>query len=333
MRLSQGLRTADGGRRTASHLGALVVTALLVAGCGGESTPATTEDGFTNLTTAYLPLAGFAPYTIAENEGIWKKHGLSVETVNVQSPADGLSAVVAGKMNMAVVNVGAVGSAIAQGLPIKIIAAGYWDLNSMGVYVAKDSPIQGLGDLAGKTIGLGATKNNFEAVTDDALSQAGVDPSSVNFTLIPIGDTANTLKAGRVDAAQVAEPSLTLEGDNIRPVLENPWDAVGPGEPHVVAYLITSENFYSQNPGAVENLVAAWNEALTFTQDNPESTRAAVAEATGISPDVTDRMRLPVWQTGLDLDAAQKQLDLMVKYHILDEAPQLSDHVLSVGEK
>lgn len=315
------------------RIGTAVAAALLLAGCSGGSAPETVEGGVANLTTAYLPLAGFAPYTIAENEGIWEKHGLAVETVNVQSPADGLSAVVAGKMNMAIVNVGAVGSAIAQGLPIKIIAAGYWDLDSMGVYVAQDSPIQNLGDLAGKTVGLGATKNNFEAVTDDALSQAGVDPASVNFTLIPIGDTANTLKAGRVDAAQVAEPSLTLEGANLRPLLERPWDAVGPGEPHLVAYMITSDSFSAQNPDVVDSIVTAWNEALTFTQENPEATRTAVSQATGISTDVTDRMRLPLWRTDLDLEAAQKQLDLMVKYQILKEAPELSDHVLATGEK
>lgn len=319
--------------RLISRVGSVVAAALLLAGCSGGNAPEASEGGATHLTTAYLPLAGFAPYTIAESEGIWKKHGLTVETVNVQSPADGLSAVVAGKMNMAIVNVGAVGAAITQGLPIKIIAAGYWDLDSMGVYVAKDSPIQSLGDLAGKTVGLGATKNNFEAVTDDALSQAGVDPANVNFTLIPIGDTANTLKAGRVDAAQVAEPSLTLEGANLRPLLERPWDAVGPGKPHLVAYMITSENFYAQSPDVVDSIVTAWNEALTFTQDNPDATRAAVSAATGISADVTDRMRLPVWRTDLDLDAAQKQLDLMVKYQILKKAPQLSDHVLASGVK
>jgi ABC-type nitrate/sulfonate/bicarbonate transport system substrate-binding protein len=73
------------------------------------------------LKVGYLPVTGHAKFFVAKEQGLFAREGLDVELIEFQNSADGLNAVVAGKLDIGAFGTTAPVAHIAKGAKIKII--------------------------------------------------------------------------------------------------------------------------------------------------------------------------------------------------------------------
>jgi NitT/TauT family transport system substrate-binding protein len=193
--------------------GAVAAVALIAAACsnggGGSTAPAGLEK--TNLTVAAVPALDSAGLYIAEQDGLFTAEGLHVKIVPAISSATVIAAQLKGQYD---VTVGAyVSYMLADALQranLRIIAPGS-DMApaTQEVMVPAGSPIQSVGELKGKRIGVNALNNIGTLLVSALLQDNGVSPQDVTFVPIPFPLMAKALQTHQVDAAWEPEPFIT----------------------------------------------------------------------------------------------------------------------------
>ncbi|WP_136684824.1 ABC transporter substrate-binding protein [Falsirhodobacter xinxiangensis] len=91
-------------------------------------------------------------------------------------------------------------AAIAGGSPVKIAAAFNNGGRGTSIIVPKDSDIQSVADLRGKTISPTTRGSVSHYLVLGALSQAGIDPSEVTLAFLAPTDASAAFQAGSIDA-------------------------------------------------------------------------------------------------------------------------------------
>jgi NitT/TauT family transport system substrate-binding protein len=267
----------------------------------------------------YAPIAGQAPVVIAQTKGYFRAKGLVVQNVDAPSATIGMDNLIGGKQQFALGNIGSVAVAMSQGFPLKVIAPLYYSATTDGIYVSSASHIKSISELAGKTVALGTLGNDFEAVVDQDLVNAGVSPSHVKYSLIPLPDGAQTLAAGKATAAQVIEPGITAAGSAIRPLIRNVWRAALGSSDALVGVLMTTKTYARTHPQIVKEFLAAYDQGLHTAGTNAGILRQTVASLTKLPRKLVDRLRLPIFKTSYTVKSASKQLILMKKFGLLNK--------------
>ncbi len=117
-------------------------------------------------------------------------------------------------LNAGAVDVGIIGDApllfsMAAGSQVKAVAVDKADPYGTAVVVNKDSPINTVADLKGKSIGTGrGSVGHFVALK--ALEQAGIKPEDVHFRYLTPSDAKIALASGAVDAWATWDPYTAL---------------------------------------------------------------------------------------------------------------------------
>ena len=86
--------------------------------------------------------------TLGVQAGIFKKHGLELETLGTQGAGETLQPIISGSADIGI-GVGTSGAmrVFVQGAPVRALAAGFTGTNDLFWYVRADSPIKSLKDL------------------------------------------------------------------------------------------------------------------------------------------------------------------------------------------
>ena len=328
MTVKSRFTSARAGSATASLLAAL---ALLVTACGGNSGSGSASGSGSGsgasakpatIRMGVLPIAGLAGWELAKDNGYFKAAQLTPQFTTLKTPADMVPSLIGGKLEVGALNPGNLAQAAQQKLPLKIIGATYYANGEQGLYVKPSSPIKSIADLKGKTIGLGALKNNSHAALLEQLAQAGIGPNDVKFTLVPIADAPAQLRAGRVDAAQISEPLVSVEGDKIRAVVPNLYAPYGPQS--VNGYTIVAAKFAQEHPDEVKRIKQALEKGNDAAAQGGQPLRNAIASLTGLKPEILSKMVMPAFGNDLKMDSTAKQLELMKKYGFISKTVDLS---------
>ena len=155
---------------------------------------------------------------VAQELGIFKKHGLDVTIVDVRNAAASRDLVLSGQADIFWACPTVAIMSVSNGAALKIIAQAKTPCGSVLV-VSKGSLIRTAADLKGKRIsGLSPTCEGVIAYQKKARSSGG------EFTVVVQngGRAIADLKAGRIDGAILEEPHLSLaEQSGFRPVLRD----------------------------------------------------------------------------------------------------------------
>jgi NitT/TauT family transport system substrate-binding protein len=90
---------------------------------------------------------------LGQRGGIFKKHGLNLEILNVQAGPESIQAVIGGSMDIATAaGVSAAVGTFAKGAPIRLIGSEMIGSPDLYWYVPANSPIQKVEDFNGKTV-------------------------------------------------------------------------------------------------------------------------------------------------------------------------------------
>lgn len=307
---------------------AICAMGLVVSACGssgGSGGKSASKGGVTTINVGYIPLtSALAPF-VAQQKGFFAKEHLKVVMHQAQSGAALVPAVMSGQYQFAYSNDMSLELAYGKGLPIKIVHAA----NTAGadpspttesLVVSKSSGIKSPADLAGKTIALDSLNNTPQIAVMTTLKKAGVNPKSVHFTELGYPDMAEALKRGRVAAADMSVPSLTVaKGEGLVPIA-NSYRDLQQNLP--LSSWFTTQNYLASNGDVVKHFYAAIEKANSYLQAHPATVRKLAASELKTDPSLAKKEALPTYPSGKpSLTSLTKLAQAAVSFGVLSKAP------------
>lgn len=146
------------------------------------------------------------PVWIAEESGLFKKHGLDVDLRFVASTLQ-ITALLSGDVQVAMVGGPEVVSANVSGADLEILAT----LGPVQTYIFEVAPgVKTLADMKGKSVAVSRFGDAGDTATRIAFRKLGLDPKDVTF--VQVGSSTNRMTAVLNGAAQgtPASPGLNL---------------------------------------------------------------------------------------------------------------------------
>ena len=237
-------------------------TLLAVTACvAGISSHAAAQE--TKLTLGMSGWTGFAPLTLADKSGIFKKNGLDVELKMIPQK-DRHLALAAGAIQCAATTVETHVAWNANGVPIVQIFQMDKSYGADGLAVRND--VKGFADLKGKSIGVSAPGTAPYFGLAWMLNKNGMTLKDVKTVSLEPQPAAQAFVSGQNDAAMTYEPYLSMVRSNpqagkiLATTLDYPMvmDTVGCAPPWLKA-----------NPKAAQALANSYFEALEMIKADP----------------------------------------------------------------
>ncbi|HSW10671.1 MAG TPA: ABC transporter substrate-binding protein [Bacillota bacterium] len=259
---AQGRATVPRSRRTLRRLAVFAVltaAALLAAGCvprqGAPARPETPR-----IVVADAPTTHHLNLYVAQEKGLFAKHGVQVEIIAVESLAAARDSVIAGTADVFWSCPTVAIAAVAGGAPIRTIAQVKTPCTSV-LLVPSDSPIREYRDLAGRTIaGISPACEAVIAIAT-AARQAGAE---FNLVKLAGGPALAALKAGRIDGAILEEPHASIaELAGFRVMFREAAEAI------TCRTINARTGFLEANADALRRMIRAVEEANAIINADP----------------------------------------------------------------
>ncbi|WHY90350.1 ABC transporter substrate-binding protein [Neobacillus cucumis] len=264
--------------------GLLVFIILLLAmtGCSGTaSTKPEKKESAKNdvINLGVATWVGYSPLYIAQEKGFFKKNGVNVNLMKMESNTDRRTALAANRLQGFASTVDTHVVTAASNVPVVQVVA--LDDSHGGDGIVANKEIKSLKDLKGKRVAVqtdgGASFFWFLYL----LKQEGIDFKDIDAQNMTAGDAGAAFVANKVDAAVTWEPWLTkAKHTNFGSVLMT--SAASPGVN--TSTIAMRKDFTKENPKAVKALVKSWFEAVEYYKTNKEDALKIMAKAMGQSP-------------------------------------------------
>jgi NitT/TauT family transport system substrate-binding protein len=310
----------------------LLAAALAGAGCGGndDSSGGGGDGGPTTITVGTLPIANAAPMYLGMEKGFFEAENLEIKPQVGEGGAALMPMLLSGDAQFAFVGVIPAITAVAKGLPVKIVtssddAAKTEDKDWQTLVVPQGSSIRGVADLPGKTVAVNALRGVAEVVIDRSLEKQGVDYHAVKLLEVPFPDMPAALEEKRVDAALLTEPFLSFELGVGGTQIDAPSVETRPGFPNGV--YVASEQYIGENADVVDRFTRAMNKSLDYAQAHPDEVRRIIPTYTQTPKEAVAHLRLPVFDSKLDQAGIELEAELTAKYGIIEDAPAYDELV------
>ena len=275
-----------------------------------------------NFMLSYTQASGaFTPLWVAQEAGLFKKHGLDA-TLKILNSQVAHQALVAGELDVIATGPELVNARL-QGVPVKYIGG---TLQRFVFQLWGGKAVKTIAELKGKTIGVTTPKTSTEIATREALKKTAViSEKDVNFTYLQTipailtavinGNTAGgTLSAPNTLKARDAGLSLLIDiAQTNVPGFHLAWG--------------TTEKTIKASPNSLYAFLKAVAEATVLAKQNPPIAKKAIAKYTDTDDvkiiDGTYEQFSPYWDTALAAHSEPIQGQLMY----LDEKdfPRLKD--------
>jgi len=151
-------------------------------------------------------------------------------------------------------------------------------------------------------------KNIGDTTVRESIRKDGGDPSNVKFVELAFPDMPAAVANGRVDAAWVVEPFVTIAKSQGEQVVA--WNLVDTAPDLMIAGYFTSEKVLSEQPDLVKEFTAAITESLEYADAHPDEVRDVVQTYTEIDDKLIADVTLPKWPTTVNTESTQKLADL-----------------------
>lgn len=238
------------------------------------------------LKVGYLPVTGHAKFFVAKEQGLFAQEGLDVELIEFVNSADGLNAVVAGKLDIGAFGTTAPLAHIAKGTDLRIIGGIMGEDASLIATPEKAGQIKTVADLKGKKVAT-VRMATGDAVLRGALTDAKVDwKSDVQiFELKNPPAVIEAVKSGQVDAGVVWGPhDLRAEDQGLKIVIRS--SDLQPGHP-CCRLVVTPQKFDDQETWG--KFLRAILRAEKFAAQNHKETIDAIQKYVKLDRDLLER--------------------------------------------
>lgn len=320
---------------------ALLALALLfaLAACGSDDgedaatteveddvTPAAAESAeLKPISVGYLKIGAVTDLWVAEQEGFFEDHGLSVEIKELQI-ADIMPALQSGSVDVVLQIPGTSMSAVESGLDLVCVfqneTAGTEAPSSNGIMVAPDSGIETVADLAGKKLAVSTIRGQGSAMLKKLLTDNGVEPDDVQLLEVPFPAHMGALQSGQVDAVAALDPFTSIiRSTGVGEALSYYMIDTIPDQP--VGAWWTKRDFAETHADEFAAFADGLVDAIEYLQADLERGRALIAEFTGMDPATVEAMPLISWKYEVDLDVWEAIAEAMVASGDLKSMPDI----------
>lgn len=222
-----------------------------------------------------LRIANYLPVWIAEQKGIFAKHGLKADISAAASIAEPVAILNAERAQFAITGTGMAVNSTVEGAKMKVIAKlagaiGLWAIGKPGTKVSS------LNDLKGKSIAsLRFPSNTVSSPTYAMKSVGKFDPAKENVRFLegPPGSIIPAVRDGRADIGCVFEWDASIAEQQGLEVLFSFVDILGP-----IAFTsaMVREEYAQKNPKIVQSFCNALAESMKLIRSD-EKVYAEVA--------------------------------------------------------
>jgi NitT/TauT family transport system substrate-binding protein len=210
------MRRMAGERKRTRRLVRLCCIALAVSACGTSTPARTTITGPAAQTTVHitaLPIEPTALAFYAKDRGFFHREGIDARITLINDPQQAAGAVLSRTAAFSSFSVSNLAVLKSRGAPVRLVAAGALYLPTApttALVSAKGKRFRRASDLVGKTIAIDAPNTPAHIGLLRWLKRNGVDAGDVRLVEMPFAQMIGPLSRGRVDAAVLPEPVLTV---------------------------------------------------------------------------------------------------------------------------
>jgi NitT/TauT family transport system substrate-binding protein len=237
---------------------------LVLVLAGPTLPPATGGASGRKVRAAYSAISGaMLPAWVAQEKGLFTKHGLDVELSYIAAGPKLLGALLSGELEFGVLGHQGVDAAAAGG-EVVYVASG---LDRLVFYLFARPAIERVKDLKGKRIGVTRPNAVSDVAARTALRQHGLDPLR-DATILYIGGIPEILAAilaGSVDAGTISPPtSVKARKAGLRQLADVS------GTPSIQSAVVTTRAYAGREAATTAAFVKAWTEAIAVIhRDKP----------------------------------------------------------------
>ncbi|MBE1878407.1 aliphatic sulfonate ABC transporter substrate-binding protein [Myceligenerans pegani] len=316
--------------RLTGSLGAAVVAVSLAAAtaaCSTDSGAASGDDGPVAVDFGYIPdFNGTSLLAIAEDQGLWEKHGVEVTTSSFTNGPLQIQALGTGDLDFGYIGPGAFW--LPASGQAKIVA-----MNTLGQAdrVVGQPGNEAMEDLRGKTVAV-PEGTSGDMILTLALRDAGMTRDDIEVVPMEPAAIVAALSSGQVDGAGLWYPALATVKEQVPDLVEIAENSDFEDEIAFPTAFVAGNDVVANEQEKVDRVIAALREAITYRAANMDETIELTAEFNDLDPaDVAaDAANVQVL-TLEELDALTEDgsvdtwLTGMVDYFV--DAGQLSDPV------
>ena len=211
------------------------------------------------------------PPTLGQEAGIFKKHGLVLETFGTAGAGETLQPIIAGSADIGIgVGVAGVMRAFSTGAPVRILAPAFTGTADLFWYVRADSPLKSLAD---------ATARNTIAYSTNGSSShnlvlAFVDELGLKAKPTPTGTPPATLTAvmsGQIDIGWSAPPIAVREIADGRVRILARGSAAPSLRDQTVRATVINADLLRRRPDVAARFMAAYRETVDWMYADPKA--------------------------------------------------------------
>jgi NitT/TauT family transport system substrate-binding protein len=306
---------------------------VLAAGAGAllaaRLSPASAQTSPTVRIGVTVNDSGIVP-VYAKEQGFFDRAGVNAEIQLLTNTGAAAQALVAGAIDIAVVDALQVANAVIHGIPMVCIAGGCAfskDSPTLVMVTNKNSAIHVPKDLENQTVGVVAHKSLSASIANEWLRANGADPTKMKLFELPFPDMNAALERGTVAAALQGEPYLTAGKENQR-VLGVPFEALG--VPFYVNVYAAQRDWVTKNPATAKKLVAALFEASKWANTHRPETAVIESRVTKLPLETARTMARNVFATSYEPKLLDPVLEVGARYKLTDRLVKSAEIALPV---
>ncbi len=301
-----------------------IIVAALTAGSAGA-------DELSPVKLGISKLGAMTNVWVASKIGIFKKHGLDLQIVEIPLSSQNISVLQAKSVDIVLQIPGTAMVAKEQGFDIVLVGqnetAGTKPPVSNAILVPVNSPVKSVQDLVGKRMATSSPRGQSFAALKELFQRAGSSVEKVQMMEAPFTSVADLLRSGQVDAAIALDPYTT--------------QITRAGYGRVISWYM-QESIPDQPVGAWWALrswaeahkkeVAAFQDSITesheYLNSDPERAKKLVAEYSGLDPALVEEMPLISWKSTIDPKVWQAVIDMMYRQGEMTKPHDIAEYLV-----
>jgi NitT/TauT family transport system substrate-binding protein len=259
--------------------------------------------------------------------GFFKRAGFEVEITWTRGGAETMQALITGSADLNIANgiLGAIG-AISKGAPVKIVSAQFTGASDLYWYAKTDSPVKGMKDMGGHTMGYSRPGASSQLVAAALAAHAGVKPNLISAGGIP--DNRTQVMSGQIDAGWAVPPfnfDLLNEG-KIR-VIARGSDVPALAD-QTVRVNLASQKFLTEKRDVARRFMKAYADTIDWMYANPGDAAAFFAKFNDLSVEIAKQTAPSFPKAAVapwPVQGLKKNLDEALEHKQLDKPLAESD--------
>ena len=256
----------------------------------------------------HLPSDHDSALFVAQAQDQYEKNGINVEVTQFNNGGDLMTAIAAGDIDVGYVGITPAMSSISTGVPVKVVSGAQTE--GSGLVVDKDSNINSIADLKGKTVATPGAATIQQMLLTDALNENGLSIDDVKVTNLKAAQMVDAIKSNQIDAFIVWEPYSTIAVQSNEGKLLMNSSEIEPGHP--CCCIVATDDFIANHPDELDTILDIHENATKYINENPQEAAKLLPE--DIVPDKEiqgDILANTNFISGLDDEYKQNVMDFM----------------------